>query len=243
MAVEMIARLVHRPSWRHLLESEWSELEQGLERRELRDLRPEADKVLNRSFDIDLEADILDWMEPLPFPEHDCNCISHLRRLRNDGEVDSDHLAAGMLQLADWASAGEWRCIEGRGYLYIEPYCGEECQGERGLYRRSVWEQALERIRQMPVGEFGEAVVLDWMQRREQFGETLEADADAHILPTMQSHLRHTEALHHLAIRLQKDDDLLLLVGRDWSSATDWGFGDFNLKRLLHDGLPESEEE
>jgi hypothetical protein len=86
--------------------------------------------------------------------------------------------------------------------------------------------------------QYSEAVVVDWMGRREQLGETLNEKNDPRILSTMQSHQRHAESLHGLAEFLT-EGETILLTRRDWSSYLSAGFGGFNIRKLLTSGVVE----
>ena len=59
--------------------------------------------------------------------------------------------------------------------------------------------------------ELVEAVILDWMQRREALGETLDEHRDPRILPTHEAHVRATGSLSHALGRLP-------LKGTLWAS-------------------------
>ena len=68
---------------------------------------------------------------------------------------------------------------------------------------------------------FSESVILDWMQRREELGETLNPDEDPRILPTMESHKSLTESLFDF-IELSNNEGLILLIGREYLESEDW---------------------
>ena len=63
MGLEIVVLLVDVPSLRHLTGMPWNELYSGLEQRTLRSNRPQQDGRLKVNFDIDAEAELLDWMD------------------------------------------------------------------------------------------------------------------------------------------------------------------------------------
>jgi len=77
------------------------------------------------------------------------------------------------------------------------------------------------------------------MAQREDLGETLDPKQDARILPTMEAHQTTADILHR-TLQSAQLPELFLMVGRDWTEATDWGQGEWNLGRLLENGLPEA---
>ena len=79
---------------------------------------------------------------------------------------------------------------------------------------------------------------MSWMAQREDMGETLDPNKDSRILPTMESHQKTADNLHR-TLQTALLPELFLMVGRDWTEATAWGQGEWNLQRLLLDGLPE----
>ncbi|MEC7272228.1 MAG: hypothetical protein VXV85_01125, partial [Candidatus Thermoplasmatota archaeon] len=63
MGLEIVVLLVDVPSLRQLVTTPWRELYSGLEKRTMRSIRPEQDSRLKVNFDIDAEAELLDWMD------------------------------------------------------------------------------------------------------------------------------------------------------------------------------------
>jgi hypothetical protein len=109
-------------------------------------------------------------------------------------------------------------------------------RGVGQLYEEATWEAVSATLKGITAPEFSEAVVLDWMARREGFGETMEAEEDPRILSTMQSHQRLATALHGVAEMLD-EEGLILLTRREWSSFLAAGFGGFNIGSLLSSGV------
>jgi hypothetical protein len=243
--VDLLARLVEPERWRNLLKMPCDELRVGMEARSLRGLRPDADDSFERGFDVDIEAELLDWMDFHDFvgdgPLLESVCVAL------ESGAEPERLASGLWQLADWASPGTWRCMEGRGFLYIEPYSGGPLDGVSQLYEEATWGAALGEIYRMDADDYAEKVVLDWMARRQDLDETLDEKQDPRILSTMQSHRRHSTALHRLAGILDAGKNgeggeglgVALLVCREWHSMLNVGWGEFNLRGLLMSGWGE----
>ena len=63
MGLEIVVLLVDVPSLRQLVTTPWCDLYSGLEKRTMRSIRPEQDSRLKVNFDIDAEAELLDWMD------------------------------------------------------------------------------------------------------------------------------------------------------------------------------------
>ena len=63
MGLEIVVLLVDVPSLRQLVSTLWSDLYSGLEKRTMRSIRPDQDSRLKVNFDIDAEAELLDWMD------------------------------------------------------------------------------------------------------------------------------------------------------------------------------------
>ncbi|MGB0787178.1 MAG: hypothetical protein ACPGR1_04140, partial [Candidatus Poseidoniaceae archaeon] len=63
MGLEIVVLLVDVPSLRQLVSTPWCDLYSGLEKRTMRSIRPEQDSRLKVNFDIDAEAELLDWMD------------------------------------------------------------------------------------------------------------------------------------------------------------------------------------
>ena len=65
MGIETVLLIVNEKSLEKVLNSEWNELYQRMDKGNMRHIRPEKIPRLSRSFDIDCEADVLDWMESI----------------------------------------------------------------------------------------------------------------------------------------------------------------------------------
>ena len=63
MGIETVVLLLEQSCLDDLLALTWDELYNGMEKGKFRQSRPQSDERLNRLFDIDCEAEILDWMD------------------------------------------------------------------------------------------------------------------------------------------------------------------------------------
>ena len=63
MGIETVLLLVEQQSLESILKMPWNDVYQGMDSGSLREYRPEKSARLARLFDIDCEAEILDWME------------------------------------------------------------------------------------------------------------------------------------------------------------------------------------
>ena len=71
---------------------------------------------------------------------------------------------------------------------------------------------------------FTESVVLDWMNRREKLGESMEPSEDPKILPTMNSHNELSKLLFNF-IKKSSHPELELMIGRDYLDSESWYLG------------------
>ena len=224
MGLEMIGLLVHRPTLERLLAMTWEELNTAMASGSLRDDRPPQDSVLTTTFAIDAEAEWLDW-------------VDNHRQVSND-DVHSTLAAMadgaeGLLHLMRWASPGQWEVWEGRAFLYLEAAIGREAHDIHELYTEGIWNETLERLHGISEEEFAERVVLGWMDRRKELGETLDEAQDPKIVPTFEAHTRASKALVHTVNRAVNEADLALIVGREHLEAEKWGHGSLNLSAYL----------
>ncbi|MDP7311969.1 MAG: hypothetical protein QF831_00870 [Candidatus Thalassarchaeaceae archaeon] len=235
---DLLAMAVDSSIWMNLLAMPASELKQTLESKELREDRPKADESLERRHDVDVEAEILDWVDTCGIQGEKSTLLTASEIMVGGGDVEN--IAEGIWLLAEWASRGTWRCMEGRGFLYLEPYIDGDLEGVGELYSDSTWVAVLSTLQGMTPDEYAEAVVLDWMARREDLGETLDQKQDPLILSTMQSHQRLAKSLHRMS-RMIDQESLTLLSRREWSSYLLAGFGGFNIGTLLSSAVKEGD--
>ena len=185
---------------------------------------------LDRRHDVDVEAEILDWMDSCGIVGDKPTLLTASEKMTDGQDVEA--VAEGIWLLAEWSSKGTWRCMEGRGFLYLEPYIEHKMAGVSELYLETTWTSTESTLQTMTSDEYTESVVLDWMTRREDLGDTLDQNQDPRILSTMQSHQRLAKSLHMVAMLINQDE-YILLTRRDWSSFLTAGFGGFNIGVLL----------
>jgi hypothetical protein len=144
-----------------------------------------------------------------------------------------------LLILADWASVGYWTTWEARGLLYIEPLLKEMLENSEELYDSVIWAEvglALSRLDELG---YTESVVLDWMQRRDELGETLDATDDPRIVPTMAAHERAASTLHYAMNSLRHSKELISIVGREYELSGHFLPNGQRLIDIVRDGIEE----
>ena len=204
MGIDMVVLLIDHNALQELLSMTTTDLIGRLESSTL--ARPIADPEMERQFDIDAGAEILDFLE--------------------SGELKSPE---GMLLLARWSAIGEWEAWEGRTFIYIETLLGREVGHVDELYNPEIWFELIDNISGFTKKEYSNAVVMDWMQRREKLGESLDEKSDPHILPTMEAHQRNAEGLFHV-LQMAKKEGISLLLGREHMTAGKWMLDGKSLK-------------
>ena len=224
MGIETVVLLVEQSCLNSLLEVTWFELYSGMEKGKFRQSRPESDSRLNRLFDIDCEAELLDWMDSVE-GEPKMNMKLALKELSNGSE--------GLLKLMQWASSGQWESWEARTYLYLDVALDREILNRDDLYSHSTWDDVIESLAGIPEEEFAQKVCLDWMDRRKELGETLDESKDPKIIPTYEAHDRTSRLLVHAITRWNKEDGVIGIVGREHMDANKWGHGEFNIRNIL----------
>ena len=230
MGLELVLLLVDQPRLATLLEHTWEDVDAAMEAGGLRNSRSMADARLVRPFDIDAEAEWLDWSETQTDVDRSLPVLEGLAAC-DDGEE-------GLLHLMRWSSPGAWEVWEGRAFLYFDVLLGREVAHVDDLYAEPTWRDIVAEAGKRTETELIEAVILDWMSRREALGETLDEHRDPRILPTHEAHVRATGALAHALERLTNESHLVGVVGREHLTATAWGHGPWNLTTVLQHGLP-----
>ena len=225
MGIESIVLLVEQSCLNSLLELTWGQLYSGMEKGNFRESRPMADNRLGRLFDIDCEAEILDWMD-LVECEPETNVKSSLQNIKDGSE--------GLLKLMQWASPGQWESWEARTYLYLDVALGREIANRDDLYSQSTWNEITESLAGIPEEEFAQKVCLDWMDRRKELGETLDETKDPKIIPTYEAHDKTSRLLVYALTRWSNENGLIGIVGREHMDAQKWGHGDFNIRNIMN---------
>ncbi len=221
--VDVILLLVDRDGFDSLCSKPLGELLEGMETCALRALRPEPDARFHRSFDVDIEGDVMEWsdangnLDPSkPLAEQGLNPES-------SGEL--------ALALARWCSFGEWSCWDARLFLYLEPLLGRNLSGEEFL-RQQVWSEFSDSLSRTDRVSYSESVVLDWMSRRQNLGETMEPSEDPRILPTMESHRSASESLFDFLSRVHSEG-LSMLIGKELLEPWLWSLDSQSLDKAL----------
>ena len=183
-------------------------------------------------FDIDAEAELLDWMDAQPWSKDEDKSFLQLLEESTDGEK-------GLLLAMKWASPGAWEVWEGRAYLYLDVALNTVIDGEDILYGGDTWDKVRNALSGLPESEYAERVCMDWMERRKALGETLDEKEDARIVPTYEAHNRAAKSLVYTMNRWNSEPELAAIIGRDHLEARKWGTGSWNVSTVLTRGLPD----
>ncbi|MBL6882178.1 MAG: hypothetical protein ISR25_04490 [Candidatus Poseidoniaceae archaeon] len=232
MGLEIIVLLVDVSRLKLTLDLAWNMLYEGLEKRTLRNTRPVQDSRLKILFDIDAEAELLDWMDAQPWAKDEDKSFLQLLDESTDGEK-------GLLLAMKWASPGAWEVWEGRAYLYLDVALNTIIDGEDILYGGKTWDNVRNELAGLPESEYAEKVCMDWMERRKALGETLDETEDARIVPTYEAHDRAAKSLVYTMNRWNSESDIAAIIGRDHLEARKWGTGQWNISKVLVHGLPD----
>jgi len=230
-SVDLVARLVDVAVFKGLCAVPGGQLAAAISKGEFRDRRPDEIPSLERAFDIDAEAEFLDWYDAQSVDWTEAGFLTDLSQL------NKETAAEGLRFLSELASPGAFRCWEGRAMLYLDVLLSRTIADIEDLYDDRTWTEALASISQSEPTEYAESVVMSWMAQREDLGETLDPKQDARILSTMEAHQTTADILHR-TLQTAQLPELFLMVGRDWTDATRWGQGEWNLGNLLEKGLP-----
>ena len=207
---DVILRLVDLTALERLRSMGVDQLVMAFESGRLAEERPAGDPRFHRGFSVDIEGDFLEWADA--------------------ADVGLD--AAASLILCDWASVAEWRCWDGRLFLYVEPSLDERLEDADVFVSADVWQRLAGALASSDRESYSESVILDWMERRKELGESLNPNEDSRILPTMESHRTLTESLYDF-IELSQDPGLTLLIGREYLSPEDWVLGGTRLAEVV----------
>ena len=197
--VDVILRLIDSNALNRLRSMSIEQLVLAFESGRLGEERPAGDPRFHRSFSVDIEGDFLEWAD------------------KSNGQID----ATASLILCDWSSVAEWRCWDGRLFLYVEPILEDSFEDSGAFLNSDIWIRLTAELSSKDRQSYSESVILDWMQRREQLGDTLNPDEDPRILPTMESHKSLTESLFDF-IELSQEGGLNLLIGREYLEPEEW---------------------
>ena len=220
---DVILNLVNHSNFEKLVSMSLKELFQKVEDGSLRDYRPELDNRFHREFDVDLEGDILEWS--------DNNSDLIMSKTILSQSIKDSNIAELTILMAKWCSFSEWRCWDARLFLYVEPMLEYNISNTTDFLKFSLWEDFVSALSKTDKKSYSESVVLDWMNRREQLGETMEPSEDPRILPTMGSHSSASELLYIFLNNLDSKN-ISLLIGREYLEYELWSLNDYSLYDL-----------
>ena len=220
---DIILQLVDKSALRRLLSMPLGELLDGMDSQSLRDLRPDADPRFHRPFDVDLEGDILEWSDTKVG-------IDRLIALTNQN-LDEDSIRELALNLTHWCSLGEWRCWDASLFLYVEPLLDRDISANEFLSHK-MWSELSDALAASDRLSYSESVVLDWMNRRQELGETMEPSEDPRILPTMEAHRGASDTLFSFLER-HRNEGVSILIGREYLEPAYWTLDSYSPLDLL----------
>ena len=116
-------------------------------------------------------------------------------------------------------------------FLYLEPLLGRDLSADEFL-RHQVWSEFSDSLSRTDRASYSESVVLDWMSRRQDLGETMEPSEDPRILPTMESHRNASESLFDFLSRA-RSEGLSILIGREFLESGLWRLDGQSLDEAL----------
>ena len=212
--VDVMLYLVDRGQFDEIMSMTVGDISSGMEGSSLRNSRPEADPRFHRDFDVDLEGEVLELIDA----SADLGRNEKLSHVASDASMELGPL------LAKWCSSAQWRCWEARLFLYLEPILDGPVSDSDDFLLPGVWEQFSEALSRTDRSSYSESVVLDWMSRREEMGETMEPSEDPMILPTMESHRTLSESLFNIMESLRRSE-MELMAGREFLEAGRWMLG------------------
>ena len=210
---DVILNLVHHSNFQKLVSMTLQELFEKVEDSSLRNYRPELDSRFHRDFDVDLEGDIMEWSDKTPGLVLSDDIYSQ--------PIKESEIAELTILLAKWCSFSEWRCWDARLFLYVEPMLKYNISSPSEFLNFSLWNDFMNSLSKTDRRSYSESVVLDWMSRREELGETMEPSEDPRILPTMNSHRTSSESLH-IFLNSFDSKDISLLIGREYLEHELW---------------------
>ena len=210
---DVILNLVNHSNFKKLVSMPLQDFFEKVEDGSLRDYRPELDNRFHREFDVDLEGDMMEWS--------DKNSDINLSKTILSQSIKDSNIAELTILMAKWCSFSEWRCWDARLFLYIEPLLEYNISNTNEFLNFSLWKDFISSLSKTDKKSYSESVVLDWMNRREQLGETMEPSEDPRILPTMGSHSSASELLHIFLNNLDSKN-ISLLIGREYLEYELW---------------------
>ncbi len=159
-SVDLVARLVDSAVFSGLCKVPAVQLADALSKGELRTRRPEEIANLDRAFDIDAEAEFLDWFDGHQIGWTDAGFLSDL----SNAKIPRDDAAEGLRLLSELASPGSFRCWEGRMMLYLDVLLEREIRDIDDLYSDQTWLDAIGAVDRSDAVGFSEDVVMRWIR-------------------------------------------------------------------------------
>ena len=139
-SVDLVARLVDKAVFRGLCSVPGDQLAVAISKGEFRDRRPDEIPSLQRAFDIDAEAEFLDWYDAQPVDWTGGGFLTDL------SQMNQDTAAEGLRYLTELASPGSFRCWEGRAMLYLDVLLNRTIADIEDLYADRTWLDALNSV-------------------------------------------------------------------------------------------------
>lgn len=221
---DVILSLIDPESLDSILSMSLGSIIEGMEKMSLRGKRPGYQGLPSRQFDVDLEGEILEWLD-------DVGEINPDTVLENQ-DISIEKKTELLLLLCHWSSLGEWRCWDARLFLYVEPSLDTDVRSTESFLMPSVWSEFKSSISSLDRSTFIESVVIDWMSRRENLGETMDPSSDPRILPTMESHQEFSGGLFDI-MEKSRLQGIPILLGREYLEARSWHLGQERLENII----------
>jgi hypothetical protein len=169
---------------------------------------------------VDIEGDILDI-----FDKNENLLVTNDKISDITIELKNDLI----LLLAKWSSVAKWSCWDARLFLYIEPFLDKKVMNIDDFLEPDIWKNFHNNISKLDQRSFTESIVIDWMTRREELGETMEPSEDPKIIPTMNSHNELSKSLFSF-ITKNSHTELDLMIGRDYLKSELWYLGEVKIE-------------
>ena len=114
----------------------------------------------------------------------------------------------------------------------MEPSLDSSVRSTEVFLMPRVWDEFKNAISSLDRATFIESVVIDWMTRRENLGETMDPSSDPRILPTMESHQKFSGGLFDI-IEKSRIQSSPILLGREYLEARSWHLGEERLEKII----------
>ena len=194
LSIDMTVHLVDITTFEKIGNLGWNEVYDHAQNGTLREFRPPPDSKLIRSHDIDSEVELLDWMDSVELEDNGFNFLTTIRNAITERIINFEVGCDGIHHLVEVCSIGYWEVWESRSYLYFEKLLGIKVENIEELYAEEIWLSLTDKMSEIAADKFSELVIMDWMRRREELGETLDEKQDPRIIPTMASHKKLTNS-------------------------------------------------